>query len=411
MRKALWLVPLAVALAAAAAAFGGNSSSDRAGSTAAPASADKAMIACGRTRTIGVAAPITGAAASLGQQQLKWARFFVTRYNRLHPRAKLRIVPGDTQLPDTAQAIQVAERLVVELQGPRGCRPGRQPGSAGFVGYVPQRQTSATSPARRRGPASRTTAPGAAASSGSFRTTTSRAHASRTTSGPLCGRSRVVIVDGQDAYSIGLSDTVERILKAAGLNVRRESVNPDTTTDFSSLAARVPSDTQVVYVPWQLAPKAQLFGQQLRAAGRTGNALRLGRALRSGQLQDPRLVRLVLPDRPAQPGHRRIPARARLGRERALRPPELRGDRRRRAGDRKGVPERSGHACRGSALHRLDRDPEGAIAARLPGAVRAARCGRRSAPATWSGRPTSASTGSTPTAPTCASRSLTADVN
>jgi ABC-type branched-subunit amino acid transport system substrate-binding protein len=76
-------------------------------------------------------------------------------------------------------------------------------------------------------------------------------------------------VDGQDAYSVGLSDTVERLLKAAGADVRRESVNPDTTTDFSSLAARVPSNTQVVYVPWQLAPKAQLFWQQLRAAGRT----------------------------------------------------------------------------------------------------------------------------------------------
>ena len=62
---------------------------------------------------------------------------------------------------------------------------------------------------------------------------------------------------------------VIRLLKASGADVRRESVNPDTTTDFSSLAARVPSNTQVVYVPWQLAPKAQLFGQQLRAAGRT----------------------------------------------------------------------------------------------------------------------------------------------
>src|SRR5687767_507956 len=108
MKKALWLVPLAIALAAAAAAFGGNSSSERRGSTAVPGSAEKALIACGRTRTIGVAAPITGAAASLGGQQLKWARFFVSRYNRTHPRGKLRIVSGDTQLPDTAQAIQVA---------------------------------------------------------------------------------------------------------------------------------------------------------------------------------------------------------------------------------------------------------------------------------------------------------------
>jgi ABC-type branched-subunit amino acid transport system substrate-binding protein len=80
---------------------------------------------------------------------------------------------------------------------------------------------------------------------------------------------RIVVVDGQDAYSEGLSDFVERALRAqSGVTVRRESVNPDTTTDFSSLVTRIPADTQVVYIPWQLAPKAQLFGQQLRAAGR-----------------------------------------------------------------------------------------------------------------------------------------------
>src|SRR5919109_1411975 len=79
---------------------------------------------------------------------------------------------------------------------------------------------------------------------------------------------RVVIVDAQNTYSTGLADTVERILKGAGLNVRRESVSEATVTDFSSLVARIPADTQVVYVPWQLAPKAQLFGQQLRAAGK-----------------------------------------------------------------------------------------------------------------------------------------------
>lgn len=267
MRKALWLVPLAVALTAAAAAFGGNSSSDRAGSTAAPASADRAMIACGRTRTIGVAAPITGAAASLGQQQLKWARFFVTRYNRTHPRGKLRIVPGDTQLPDTAQAIQVAERLssnsrVLAVVGPAGSQEvqvSTAPFRAGGLGYVSgsATRTSLTNDGTRRGRFFRVVPnddqQGPRVSN--YIRSTLRA-------------SRVVIVDGQDAYSIGLSDTVERILKAAGLDVRRESVNPDTTTDFSSLAARVPSNTQVVYIPWQLAPKAQLFGQQLRAGGR-----------------------------------------------------------------------------------------------------------------------------------------------
>jgi ABC-type branched-subunit amino acid transport system substrate-binding protein len=79
---------------------------------------------------------------------------------------------------------------------------------------------------------------------------------------------RVAVVDAQNSYSTGLSDTVQRLLAAGGVRVQRESVNEADTTDFSSLVARIPANTQSVYIPWQLAPKAQLFGQQLRAAGK-----------------------------------------------------------------------------------------------------------------------------------------------
>jgi branched-chain amino acid transport system substrate-binding protein len=257
-------VSLAAGLALVAAAFG---RSDAAAAPTAKAATEAATIACGRTRTIGVAAPITGAAASLGQQQLKWARFYVSRYNRTH-RTKLRIVPGDTQLPDTAQAIQVAERLasnrqVLAVVGPAGSQevqvssaPFRTAGLVYVSGSATR--TSLTNDGTRRGRFFRTVpnddqqGPRVA----NYIRTNLRA-------------TRVVIVDGQDAYSQGLSDTVEQALKANNVTVRRESVNPDTTSDFSSLVARIPSDTQVVYSPWQLAPKAQLFGQQLRAAGRT----------------------------------------------------------------------------------------------------------------------------------------------
>ena len=42
-----------------------------------------------------------------------------------------------------------------------------------------------------------------------------------------------------------------------------------SVSDFSSVIARIPKNTQVVYIPWQLAPQAQSFYQQLRAAGRS----------------------------------------------------------------------------------------------------------------------------------------------
>jgi branched-chain amino acid transport system substrate-binding protein len=227
---------------------------------------EAAQIACGRTRTIGVAAPITGDAASIGTQQLRWAQYFVSRYNRSH-RNKLRIVQGDTQLPNTAQAIQVAERFasnarILGVVGPAGSQEvqvSSAPLRNGGLGYVSgsATRTSLTTDGTRRGYFFRTVpnddqqGPRVA----SYIRQTLRA-------------TRVAIVDAQNTYSTGLADTVEKLLKDAGLDVRRESVAEATVTDFSSLAARIPADTQVVYVPWQLAPKAQLFGQQLRAAGK-----------------------------------------------------------------------------------------------------------------------------------------------
>jgi branched-chain amino acid transport system substrate-binding protein len=79
---------------------------------------------------------------------------------------------------------------------------------------------------------------------------------------------RVAVVDAQNSYSTGLSDTVQNILRGHGVTVQRESVSEADTTDFSSLAARISASTQVVYIPWQLAPKGQLFAQALRSQGK-----------------------------------------------------------------------------------------------------------------------------------------------
>jgi branched-chain amino acid transport system substrate-binding protein len=269
MKKALLaaLGVLGLAVAAAAAA-GAPASSARPDVAASPASAERTLITCGRTRSIGVAAPLTGAAASLGQQQFKWVRFFVNRWNRAHPRGRLRIVSGDTQLPDTAQAIQVAERLssnsrVLAVVGPAGSQevqvssaPFRSAGLAYVSGSATR--TSLTNDGTRRGRF--------------FRVVPNDDQ-----QGPrvvqhirsVLRATRIVVVDAQNTYSTGLADFVQNALRAqSGVNVQRESVDEANVTDFSSLVARVPANTQVVYVPWQLAPKAQLFGQQLRAGGR-----------------------------------------------------------------------------------------------------------------------------------------------
>jgi branched-chain amino acid transport system substrate-binding protein len=266
MRKALVSTLSALtaltALAVATGTAGGSTTAAKS-----PTTADTALISCGRTRTLGVAAPITGAAASIGTQQLRWARYYVTRYNRAHRRTKFRVVAGDTQLPDTAQAIQVAERFasnsqILGMVGPAGSQEvqvSSAPLKNGGLGYVSgsATRTSLTNDGTRRGyffrvvPNDDQQGPRVA----NYIRSTLR-------------HTRVAVVDAQNSYSTGLSDTVQRLLSARGVTVQRESVNEADTTDFSSLVARIPANTQSVYIPWQLAPKAQLFGQQLRAAGK-----------------------------------------------------------------------------------------------------------------------------------------------
>jgi branched-chain amino acid transport system substrate-binding protein len=266
MRKALLPILSALtALTALAVAVGTAGGSTTAAQS--PTASDRALITCGRTRTIGIAAPVTGAAASIGSQQARWARYWITRYNRSHRRTKFRAVVGDTQLPDTAQAIQVAERLasnsqVLGMVGPAGSQEvqvSTAPLKRGGLGFVSgsATRTSLTTDGTRRGYFFRVVP-------NDDQQGPRVANYIRNT----LNHRRVAIVDAQNSYSTGLADTVQRILSSRGVTVRRESVNEADTTDFSSLAARIPANTQSVYIPWQLAPKAQLFGQALRSQGK-----------------------------------------------------------------------------------------------------------------------------------------------
>ncbi len=254
---------LLVALLALAAVVGATATR----SAAAPASADSAAIACGNRVSIGFAAPVTGPAGPLGQQMARWGKFAETRWNRAH-KLDIRLVQGDTQLPDTAQAVRVAETLasnqsVLAVVGPAGSQevevstaPFRRGGVANISGTATA--TALTVSGKRRG--------------FFFRTVPNddqqAARAVAYMRGAPLRAARVVVIDAQNSYSTGLSDNVERLLRAAGARVQRESVNEATITDFSSVIARIPNDTQVVYIPWQLAAKAQQFGEQLRASGR-----------------------------------------------------------------------------------------------------------------------------------------------
>jgi branched-chain amino acid transport system substrate-binding protein len=263
--KKLVLLPLVATLAVVAAGSGGAS-------TQSPAAAASALVKCGKTRTIGIAAPLTGDAASLGLQQLRWAKFFVSRYNRAHKK-KFRLIQGDTQLPNTAQALAVAHQFasnskILGLVGPAGSQEVQDTVAVYKGGGLAVVTGSATRVALTRGKPGK---PRETPVGWFYRTVPNDDQQGARVSSWIAtklNKKRVYIIDDEEAYSQGLADQVQKLLSAkSGFHVSRDHVS-QSVSDFSSLITRIPSNTQIVYIPWQLAPKAQLFFNQLRAAGK-----------------------------------------------------------------------------------------------------------------------------------------------
>jgi branched-chain amino acid transport system substrate-binding protein len=263
------LAALLALTAALAIVAGASATPNRA---AGAAGGDKALITCGKTRTFGVLAPITGPAASLGKLQVDWIQYYVTKYNATHKQTKFRMAKGDTVLGGpggTAEAVKAAQSLgsnVLAVVGPAGSNEVRATTAtlknAGF-GFVSGSATNTelTTDGTRAGFFFRTVPPDSA-----------QGTSVATFINKKLKYKRVYIIDDQEAYSTGLADTVQTKLRAAGITVTRDGVSQQQS-DFSSLIAKIPRDTQLVYIPWQLPPKGKAFGQQMRSAGKGNIAL------------------------------------------------------------------------------------------------------------------------------------------
>jgi branched-chain amino acid transport system substrate-binding protein len=269
MKKVMVAAVFAVALSILAATALGSA---KAPARAKASSLATASVKCGKTRTIGIAAPYTGPAADVGNQQVRWAKFFVKRWNaqKAHRNKKISVVNGDTQLGvDTAFAVKVAQSFasnskLLGVVGPAGSQEvvastsAYKGGGLGFVSGSATRVslTDGHTDGNRRGYFFRTVPNDGA-------------------QGPVVANwmtkklkwKRVYIIDDQETYSQGLANGVEKILKNRGVTTLHDSI-PQTASDFSSTIAKIPSNYQGIYIPWQLAPQAQAFGQQLKAAGK-----------------------------------------------------------------------------------------------------------------------------------------------
>jgi branched-chain amino acid transport system substrate-binding protein len=271
MRKVVVAAVLAAAVAVlATAAWGAVKAPNRASSAS---NAGSALIKCGKTRSIGLMAPITGPAASLGQPQLHWANFYKNAYNRSHKK-KIKFVNEDTMLGSangTAEAVKGAQAL------------GSNAAVLGVVGPAGSNEVKATTGALKgaglgfvSGSATNTQITLDGTRTGYFfRTVPPDSSQSKSVSGYITGTLKlkhVYIIDDQEAYSTGLADEVQAQLKAKKVTVGRDGVSQQQS-DFSSIINKIPRDTQLVYLPWQLPPKGKAFGQQMKSLGRGSTKL------------------------------------------------------------------------------------------------------------------------------------------
>ena len=221
-----------------------------------------AASAC-RSASLGIAAPLTGPAAFLGQEQLSWAQFAVRNYNRQNGSA-YKLVQGDTQLSASlARTVGrrfVSNKAIMGVVGPSTSQavissaPLFKPAGLAAVSPSATRTDLTTrgtlTTFHRVVPNDSVQAP----SMVNFAVNTLKAK-------------KVVVVDSQDDYSTALAKGLTYRFRLKRVEVERESVAA-TDTDFSSLVTNIGNDVNVVVFATQTPSAAQTMSQQLREQGK-----------------------------------------------------------------------------------------------------------------------------------------------
>jgi branched-chain amino acid transport system substrate-binding protein len=254
MRKGL----IAVALAVLASAAVVTAAVAKPSATATPA-----QLATCTNVSLGFLGPLTGPAGFLGQEQISWLRFGVSKYNKANG-TQFKVAEGDTQLKAPV-ALTVGRKLsadskVLAVIGGSESQAVRVTGNLFEKSSLLNVSGSATAIDLTKGHPYR-----------SF----FRVVPNDSVQGPQIisfvatnlKAKNVVVIDSQDDYSLPLASAVSRGLRGKGVDVSRESVSADDT-DFSSVVANVGSDVNVVVFATQVASAANTLSNQLREQGK-----------------------------------------------------------------------------------------------------------------------------------------------
>src|SRR5579885_2933927 len=239
------------------------------GSRTVAARAD-AGYSCSKTITIPFITPLTGGAGFLGAEQTSWAKYAVkTIAPTLH--LKVKLSPGDTPVeqgptPATALAQKyVGDPSVLGLLGPSTSGDVAVTAKVFYAAHLAHISPSATRTDFTQGPASqREEYP-----------TFFRDVPGDYIQGPSDANymiktlhvKKVVIMDFQEPYSLGLAAAVDAVLTKAGVSTIRLSA-PNTTNDYSAYVTKVPSDADIVFFLTQKPGDANTFAQQLIEQGK-----------------------------------------------------------------------------------------------------------------------------------------------
>ena len=265
MKRALGILGLlgVISLSGVAAAFAQAS-----GASSSSAPAASAAINCKSTMTLPIVTPLTGGAGFLGNEQLSWAKYAV---KTLAPRygLKVKLVTGDTPVEQGAAPAQslaqkyVADPKVFAILGPSTSGAVVASSQTYFDAGIAHVSESATRTSLTKGDKKEATAAFFRVIPGDY------------IQGPSDAKfmieklkvKKVVLLDFQEPYSLGLADAAERVLKKGGVSTSRLSV-ANTVTDFSSFVTKVPNDADIVFFPTQKPADAQTFAQQLLEQGK-----------------------------------------------------------------------------------------------------------------------------------------------
>jgi branched-chain amino acid transport system substrate-binding protein len=239
--------------------------------TAAPASAApqrSTALSCSSTLSIGMLAPLTGAAGFLGQEQLSWAKLAVKTLPQTMG-LKVKLITGDAPVEQGPSAAQTVAQKFIANKNMVAVLGGSTSGSVAATSKSFQQaglvhvSSSATRSTLTKGDNQEAT-------QAFYRVVPADDYQGPTDANYMINTLKVknvVVFDFQEPYSQGLADEVEKTLKKAGVTVTHQSV-ANTVTDFSSYVTKVPSDADIVFFPTQQPPAAQTFASQLAEQGK-----------------------------------------------------------------------------------------------------------------------------------------------